>query len=821
MNQLGKVFLSHKSEDKDFVRYVAEKIGIDRCHYDEYTFEDGMQTLNEIMSALDDTDLFVLFISDKALDSEWVARERLQAKKLLDQGKIRQIYPIIIDPDPQITHADERIPAWMRNEYVIRRITSPKIAAQKIKARLRELTWEMSPELKGRQTYFFGRNQEIEEFEQRRSNLDKAEMVCCVASGFEGIGRKRFMDHCLKKSHILREASSYNLIQMEMHESIEDFILKLSDLSSGLDTPDTVMALKTMEEKVERVTSLLKCFQDSREVVFVEDVGTLITPTQEMIPWLKSALERVRPRFVLGISSKYPLRRTKCAANVFSIRLNELNKGDRINMFREYSEQCGLDLERETLQTVSDLLTGYPTQIFWAVTVLKEYSDAEISSHLYEIVDYANDKAATVLNHFDGNEKAINFLAYLSRFEILSAEMISKAFQIDPDLQKIYEEFRALSICNLYGSNGEIIRVSDVIRDYVNRMKHELAEPYQKIIDEMVSTSLDQKFYEDSDLASYYGIIKEKIINGASTSSAAILPSLYIKSIVEFYNNRSYKKCCALCKQIINDKADQDFEPSLRRVLYTYFCQSLARQHKDEFFEFINAPVLSPVDRLYLRGFFYRINGNPQKSIENLTEALYRDGSRAQIKRELVNAYILSEDYDSALQYSCTNYENDPLNPYHAQSYFRCLINQQNASDYKDKLNSILSVMENLPSKKAHDMYVQMKALYTAEFDGELKTAYGMLDQAIHDATSSVVYLLMTKFDIAFKAKDLTMAEDVYALLEHEVQTYDYFKNALTIRHARLLKLQNKPDKEISLELTKLKYFSPSAVERIIQSCTE
>lgn len=27
MNQLGKVFLSHKSEDKDFVRYVAEKSG--------------------------------------------------------------------------------------------------------------------------------------------------------------------------------------------------------------------------------------------------------------------------------------------------------------------------------------------------------------------------------------------------------------------------------------------------------------------------------------------------------------------------------------------------------------------------------------------------------------------------------------------------------------------------------------------------------------------------------------------------------------------------------------------------------------------------
>lgn len=306
MNQLGKVFLSHKSEDKDFVRYVAEKIGIDRCHYDEYTFEDGMNTLDEIMSALDSTDLFVLFISDKALDSKWVKRERVRAKKLLDQGKIKQIYPIIIDSNPAITYADERIPSWMREQYVIRRITSPKIAVQKIKARLVELTWEIAPNLKNQQTYFFGRNSEIEAFEQRRANLDKPEMVCCVASGFEGIGRKRFMDHCLKKSHILRESSSYNLIQMELHESIEDFILKLSDLSSGQDNPSTVMALKTPEEKIERVVSLLKSLQDSREIVFVEDAGSLITPAQEMIPWLKSALGSVKSRFVLGIASKYP-----------------------------------------------------------------------------------------------------------------------------------------------------------------------------------------------------------------------------------------------------------------------------------------------------------------------------------------------------------------------------------------------------------------------------------------------------------------------------------------------------------------------------------
>ena len=71
-----------------------------------------------------------------------------------------------------------------------------------------------------------------------------------------------------------------------------------------------------------------------------------------------------------------------------------------------------------------------------------------------------------------------------------------------------------------------------------------------------------------------------------------------------------------------------------------YKRQSLARQHKDEFFEYVNNSALSKVDQLYLLGFYYRINGNPQKSIEKLTDALNKDGSRAQIKRELVNAYI-------------------------------------------------------------------------------------------------------------------------------------------------------------------------------------
>ena len=71
-----KAFLSHSSRDKEpYVRIVANKLGPENCHYDEWTFEAGLKTLDEIQKGLDTTDLFVLFLSDTSLNSEWVQQE--------------------------------------------------------------------------------------------------------------------------------------------------------------------------------------------------------------------------------------------------------------------------------------------------------------------------------------------------------------------------------------------------------------------------------------------------------------------------------------------------------------------------------------------------------------------------------------------------------------------------------------------------------------------------------------------------------------------------------------------------------------------------
>lgn len=72
---MGRAFLSHSSANKKFVEPIAKLLGNDRCIYDARTFEAGMQTISEIFTGLSNTDVFVFFISDAALNSEWVKIE--------------------------------------------------------------------------------------------------------------------------------------------------------------------------------------------------------------------------------------------------------------------------------------------------------------------------------------------------------------------------------------------------------------------------------------------------------------------------------------------------------------------------------------------------------------------------------------------------------------------------------------------------------------------------------------------------------------------------------------------------------------------------
>jgi hypothetical protein len=143
---MPKAFLSHSSKQKNFLDIVAQKLIKYSIGYDSMTFEEGNKNIDEIIKELNSSDIFVLFISEEALQSTWVRTELDAAKKLLSEGKLKKILPLIIDKS--ITYEDERIPSWIRDDYNIRLINRPAKAADRIRQSLRLISWEVAPKNK-------------------------------------------------------------------------------------------------------------------------------------------------------------------------------------------------------------------------------------------------------------------------------------------------------------------------------------------------------------------------------------------------------------------------------------------------------------------------------------------------------------------------------------------------------------------------------------------------------------------------------------------------------------------------------------------------
>ena len=163
---MSKAFLSHSSKQKkNFVEIVAKQLGINNCIYDSVTFEEGMKNFEEIMRGMSNSDLFVIFLSDTALDSKWVQEEIFASYEELKKGNLKRIFPIIIDNS--INHNDPRIPDWMKDEYNLQFVSRPNVATRRIKQRLIEISWDYHPRLKEKQNLFVGRNNIINQFEER------------------------------------------------------------------------------------------------------------------------------------------------------------------------------------------------------------------------------------------------------------------------------------------------------------------------------------------------------------------------------------------------------------------------------------------------------------------------------------------------------------------------------------------------------------------------------------------------------------------------------------------------------------------------------
>ena len=108
---MTKVFLSYSSEDKEYVKIAAKKLGRARIVFDEMTFEPGSDFRDEIYRRLDEATHFVFFASGKSLASTWCRFELREAELKKIHGKLSGALCIIIDPAISFNN----LPRWLQS----------------------------------------------------------------------------------------------------------------------------------------------------------------------------------------------------------------------------------------------------------------------------------------------------------------------------------------------------------------------------------------------------------------------------------------------------------------------------------------------------------------------------------------------------------------------------------------------------------------------------------------------------------------------------------------------------------------------------------
>ncbi|WP_370427508.1 TIR domain-containing protein [Klebsiella pasteurii] len=742
-----KCFLSHSSSDKEsYVRIVAEKIRKENRIIDEEAFEEGMVTAEEIIKYLDKSSLFVFFISNKSLDSEWVKLELDRARELLDENTIKRVYPIIIDP--KIEYKDKRIPEWMRDRLNIQLISSPTHAARKINARLIELTWADHPRLKERRDIFVGRNDQIKLIEERLDDLQRQMPTVLIASGLPSIGRRSLMTHSLRKANLVTDSYDFSVVSLTSMDSIEDFIIKCCDL--GVVEVNNIREIldADLHRKIEIAKNVALQIVNTKERIIIEDRGVIVQNNGDIADWFLDIIDHIRTKDYLAflIVSQFRARPSLQRTNpaFFNIHIYELEKPERNGLLKRYSTFQEINLSREDSFFFSQLLTGYPEQVLFTVDLIKEEGlfSAKKSSH--SIQQFGSDKAKIVLDAFNDNNNVLDFIYLLSRFEFVSYDVLFDIVDENtylPILEKLFSH----SICEKVGSTSDYIRVNEVIRDYVSRNRFGKVNPFEESIKNHVVKFNPSSLNNEQDVSDYIFSGQEGLMYGNEIPDDLLIPSIFIKAIKKLYDEkRNYIDALSLANRLL-EKETSIHHSAIDQVRFIK-CQCLARTRNGEFFEEVRK--IKEPERTFLYGFYYRLGGKFEDASKCYNTLLGKGNRDPRVLGELTLVYMQSDEYDLAYNLAYESYKNRPGNILNANNYFTCLILRDKNEENKKELKEIISNMELDGSPKAKEIRGSAHARFIAYYEDSEEQSFSLIESVINEFPD-VNYPVLTKAELA------------------------------------------------------------------------
>jgi tetratricopeptide (TPR) repeat protein len=276
------------------------------------------------------------------------------------------------------------------------------------------------------------------------------------------------------------------------------------------------------------------------------------------------------------------------------------------------------------------------------------------------------------------------------------------------------------------GVDKEYIKVHHAISDYILRAKMDLPIKLKQKLRKEIETIISTKS-EFPDVSEILVTIRSLIEDGNKIPEKYFIPSVALRSIVEYYYDKQYGQVYELAERMLENFRKYD-ETIVREIRYWY-CMALARKTNEIFFEHLN--YFDGVDYNFLLGFYRRIEKKYPEAQRLFLRALEFDSESQKARRELVDVLLRLGKYSQAVEWAKKNYEKKKLNAFHIQAYFVCLLRKSSWSpSEKSIIDELMAGIQKSHDFKAKEIYEVMVGEYEYYIKNNLDEAVRLLTDA-------------------------------------------------------------------------------------------
>jgi tetratricopeptide (TPR) repeat protein len=619
-------FLSHSSEDKEFVRKVALRLGRANAKFDDSSFAPGFDFRELIKKNLDKSSIFVFFVSKRSLQSTWVKYEISEAEWRILHEQMAGAISIIIEPE--IKHSD--LPPWMQR-CLTATIFHPSTTAHIIQNYMLQQNPQIEP-------VFIGRETDLHKFSRELIlDIEKESPRILVFSGLFGIGRRAFGRHAIEDYLSMGYGSAFIL---EDTDSIDSLYLKLLDeieeLSSREKMAKEINLFRNMniQDKGKEIARLLSILNSNNLIPIVVERGPMGLVLNEggfyKDEWLEVLrnLNLHKNSYLVLIQTRLPSFKDKDRKELglpefASYKLGPLDNTSIELILKESIRKMDIGISTEKIKEIVPYINGYPPAAQYVLGFVKYHGIDILLADKGLLTSFLGQRFESFIEKLNLNEKEKDILRLLDSETSLPFEAI-KAFIScsDKETSELLRKLIDLNLINITDSDFILsspisIAVSRKLgildrKDYSRIVEVFRKEFWANIKDVPKLSIIDTTIHA----LAYYNLDK------LNDFKDLVLPGHLFKVAMQKYNNKRWRDAEALSRRAL--QLDDSLHGA--RVI---LLKSLVRQKQWA----MAYSVLDEIDndhkneRLYLHGFIEWKKGQHTLAVQVFRQA-YNEGDR-------------------------------------------------------------------------------------------------------------------------------------------------------------------------------------------------